>query len=320
MARPHEMSEKGLDEFVRGLKRACFFCAQPLNGKKSLEHIIPDSLLGRLGLKEQYLGGLADIQYSRIKVPAHPKCNNEFGSAYEHRVLKLLGDTSRLFSDLIDDDQGVMIEYSQNQSPTMIVSTWLAKVYYGLFYNNLLKAEEHQDRTGYAQIVGSPNFETVQNAYRNGTGFCLPSSLYVLESRNTFFDLRTMIFPRSILVKVDRLTMILCLEDGFLTKHYLGGDLLAELRTKLGKHEANHPDFPIHLFAFAEIQALRSCIPKSPSFLYTDEQVWNTSKLTFAADPVSRYAVDSNEVRALREAIFTKLVPVKMRDEEISKK
>lgn len=311
MARQQEMSEKPLDEFVRRLKQTCFFCAEPLNGKKSLEHIIPDSLLGQMGLKEHYLGGLTDIQYSRIKVPAHQKCNNEFGSAYEQRVLKLLGDTSMLFEQLIDDDQGFMIEYSQSQSPTMLVSTWLTKVYYGLFYNNLLKAEENDDRAAYAQIIDTPNFEIVQKAYRKGTGFCLPSSLYVFESSNPPFDLRTMIFPRSILLKVERLTMILCLEDGFLTKHYLGGDRLAELRTRLAGHQANYPDFPIHLLAFAEIQALRSCIPKSPSFLYTDEQVWNTSKLTFAADPVSRYAVDSSEVRALCEAIFAKLVPVK---------
>ncbi len=34
------------------LRRKCFFCKDRIDGKKTLEHIIPNSLLGKLGIKK----------------------------------------------------------------------------------------------------------------------------------------------------------------------------------------------------------------------------------------------------------------------------
>jgi hypothetical protein len=34
------------------LRRKCFFCSEEIEGKNSKEHIIPNSLLGKLGIKE----------------------------------------------------------------------------------------------------------------------------------------------------------------------------------------------------------------------------------------------------------------------------
>jgi hypothetical protein len=53
------------------LNRCCFFCSEIIKGKKSREHIIPNSLLGRLGMKEETVTGERETQYSRIKVPSH---------------------------------------------------------------------------------------------------------------------------------------------------------------------------------------------------------------------------------------------------------
>lgn len=36
-------------------KNTCFFCSEIINEKKTLEHIIPNGLLGKLGIKEETL-------------------------------------------------------------------------------------------------------------------------------------------------------------------------------------------------------------------------------------------------------------------------
>jgi len=76
--------------------KKCFFCNKEIIDKKTLEHIISNSLLGKLNIKEATLTGEYSIQYSRIKVPAHSKCNNNFGSEFENQILSLLEDTDNL--------------------------------------------------------------------------------------------------------------------------------------------------------------------------------------------------------------------------------
>lgn len=65
----------------------CFFCSEPILEKKTKEHIISNTLLGKLGIKEDTLNNDKTLQYSRIKVPAHKKCNDTFGSRYEKKLL-----------------------------------------------------------------------------------------------------------------------------------------------------------------------------------------------------------------------------------------
>ncbi len=86
------------------LRNSCFFCSRQIDGRKSKEHIISDSLLGKLGIKEQTVGGVSSFQYSRVKVPAHGACNSGFGSAYENKIIKLLNDTDKLFEKLKSEE------------------------------------------------------------------------------------------------------------------------------------------------------------------------------------------------------------------------
>lgn len=39
------------------MRQTCFFCSQPIIDKKSEEHILPDSLLKKLGLKQKSISG-----------------------------------------------------------------------------------------------------------------------------------------------------------------------------------------------------------------------------------------------------------------------
>lgn len=75
-----------------------FFCTEKIDAKKTLEHIVPNSLLGKLGIKEKTVTGQFNAtQYSRVKVPAHESCNNQFGSDYENRALGLLENLQALY-------------------------------------------------------------------------------------------------------------------------------------------------------------------------------------------------------------------------------
>ncbi len=289
-----------MEKLVEKLKGSCFFCSESIVGKKSREHIIPNSLLGQLGIKQEKLVGTAEFEYSRIKVPAHSTCNETFGSRYEERIINLLSDPERLFSEIRSEEASLPVDFQPNDSVSMLFSTWLSKIYYGLFYNDFLKIEDEATRTLYSEIIDSPNFGLVRTAYKQGLGFCLPSSLFAFESNVDEFDLRTMVVPKAILLKVRRLVLILCLEDGFLTKSYLNREKLEKLRIAIADAESQNLDFysPIHMFA--EILALRSCIPKTPKFIFSENRIVNMSFMTLTSNPVELYRVDSECVYTLR--------------------
>jgi len=292
------------------IKKKCFFCSKPIEDKKSDEHIIPDSLLGKLGIKEQELKGEGIFQYSRIKVPAHSSCNSGFGSQYENRIIELLDNPKHLYQDLIEEESGILWRYGPDESLSMLISTWLSKIYYGLFYNDYLKLEESEFTKTAKQIIESSNFKMIQEAYQDGVGFCIPSSLYVFISENENFDLRTLIYPQTILLKIKSLTMILCIGDGFLTKNYLNKERLEKFRKFLAVEEKKEPRFPIHLFGHSEILALRTHIPKAPFFLYSKEkkEILNMSLASNVKTPGEYYKVDEVSIVETRDKIFNDLL------------
>lgn len=296
-----------MDIFDENLKKYCFFCSKSIDEKKSQEHIIPNSLLGKLGIKEEKVVGVSSFQYSRVKVPAHKKCNSEFGSEYENKVIELLEDTKNLYEELKSEERGILIEYGPSISTTMLVSTWLSKVYYGLFYNDLLKVNNEEAKEVARSIIDTVNFRMMQNAYKDKVGFCLPSSLYVFKSETDYFNLITFTQPQTILMKINKLIMILCIEDGFLTKNYLNRKNLEEFRENLLLEETINNKFPIDLYSLSEITALRLCIPKSPAFIYANKEIINMSFSTSVQNPSEYYKVDSNKIAKIRNEILVSL-------------
>jgi hypothetical protein len=286
------------------LREKCFFCSETIEGKKSKEHIIPNSLLGKLGIKETVITGERKTQYSRVKVPAHGKCNSEFGSRYEDRVLELLEDTDSLYESLKEEETSSPMMYMPDESPTSIITTWLSKIYYGLFYYDYLTTKDEDWKVACARIFDHQNFEYVRSSYENGHGFQLPSSLYVFKTTNTETDLVTMIDPSSILFKINSLTLILCICDGYLTKNYLNEDILERLRERVTQEDEHNIDFPSHKYAFGEILALRSCIPKKPKFISGENQIINMSLSTLVANPEEHYRIDPDLLKSAREEIL----------------
>ena len=288
-------------------KRKCFFCSETINEKKSMEHIIPNSLLGKLGIKEESITGDKTTQYSRIKVPSHAKCNNEFGSEYEDRILDFFDDTDHLYDALVEEENSHLMMYCPSDSVTSIITTWLSKIYYGLFYYDYLKTTNDLWREKCLSIISSDNFNFVKESYKNSFGFQLPSSLYVFKTDNQDTDLITMISPTTILFKIKNITLVLCICDGFLTKNYLNEDSLKNLRDYVEKQDKNNVAFPSYKLALGEILALRSCIPKNPKFVYSQNQIINMSFSTLAENPDEVYKIDLETLKEARAGFFKML-------------
>lgn len=289
---------------IERINHTCFFCSESIIEKKTLEHIIPNSLLSKLGIKEQIVTSKDEIQYSRIKVPAHSKCNSEFGSFYEDTIIKLLDNPEELYENLKQEEIGMMVQYGPDQSVTQLISTWLSKIYYGLFYNDSLKSQDNDWKNISKEIIASENFKIIQTSYQNNHGFCLPSSLFAFKTTNDNFDLRTLLYPQSILIKIKSLVLVLVIADGFLTKNYIQGINLTNLREYIGKVEQEQPDFPVHNLALAEILALRLAIKKKPSFIVSSNEILNMSFSTGVSNPQEYYKIDEEEINEYRTQIL----------------
>jgi len=288
-------------------RKYCFFCNKEIIGKKSLEHIIPNSLLGKMGIKENILHGKNSLQYSRIKVPAHSNCNSEFGSRYEEEILKLLEHPHDLISKIDNQNKGTNLRYTASNGELSLVTTWLSKIYYGLFYNDYLKSNKPNYKELCRQIIESENFKLIQNSYQNNYGFFMPSSLFVFETIDDQFDLRTLIDPQLIMIKIKNIVLILCIADGNLTQNYISNSMAIDFRSRLLKEESQNLHFPNHLFALAEITAIRSLIPKQPNVIYTDNEMINLSFSTMVKDPEEFYAIEDNELDIKRNKILQQL-------------
>lgn len=280
----------------------CFFCNKEITEKKTLEHIIPDSLLGKLKIKEKTLTSEFTIQYSRIKVPAHSNCNSNFGSEFENKIIKLLEKPNYLYEAINSDNQLDWI-YSYSEAPTSLIITWLSKIYYGLFYSDFLKTKNEEWRKICFKIISNENFKLTQKAYQIKSGFNLPSSLYAFKTTKKDFNLRTLIYPSSILISINGLILILSIADGFLCKNYLNSSNLLNLKNFLNMND-NIDTFPTDLFALAEISALRLNIPKNPNFIYTDNEIINLSLSTMVNNPKEFYKVNADNIENDRNKIL----------------
>lgn len=292
---------------MEDLRKICFFCNEKIEEKKTLEHIIPNSLLGKLGIKEETVTGQKETQYSRIKVPAHSKCNSEFGSEYESRVLTFLEDLDGLYQNIKSEELSIPMMYGPDQTVSAIFTTWLSKIYYGLFYYDLISTKDKEWKDVCESVVMSRNFEYVRTSYKHGHGFQLPSSLYVFKTYNPNTDLATLVDPSTILFKIGSLTFILCICDGYLTKNYLNGEVLEKLRKWVGEEDERDFKFPSHKLALGEITALRRCIPKMPKFILADDEIINMSLSTTVANPDEHYSIDNEALRIARVEILREL-------------
>lgn len=218
--------------------------------------------------------------------------------------MELLDDVDALHETLKSEELSIPMMYMPDESATAIITTWLSKIYYGLFYYDLLMTKDDSWKSICSSILGGQNFNYVRSSYENGHGFQLPSSLYSFKTNNCETDLVTNVNPSSILLKIKSLTLILCICDGYLTKNYLNEVMLAHLREHVRSEDQRDVNFPSHKMAFAEILALRTCIPKTPKFILSDTQIINMSLTTAVANPDEYYRIDNEQLRLVRAEVL----------------
>jgi len=289
------------------IKRKCFFCSEKIDGKVSLEHIIPNSLLGTLGLKNEKLNGDISLEYSRIKVPSHGSCNNEFGSTYESKVLELLSEPQKLYEELRLANNGNEMMTGPCSSSVKIISTWMQKIHYGFLYNDLIKNTSVERKEIATSILNDSNFKLLQESYRMNLGFNLPSSLYVFKAKKNHFNLCNIISPQVLMIKIENLIFILCIADGHLAQNYLTGSVLEKLENYVDKEEIKNMAFPKEDYLLGEILALLNCIPKSSKFIIGNDQIINMSFSTMVSNPDEYYKIDEEKLDVVRKEIMESL-------------
>jgi len=82
------------------------------------------------------------------------------------------------------------------------------------------------------------------------------------------------------------------------------GDTLEKLRERVEQEDEININFPSHKYAFGEILALRVCIPKTPKFISSKNQIVNMSLATLATNPDEKYKIDLVNLKKEREEIL----------------
>src|SRR5690606_13296793 len=85
-----------------------------------------------LKLQKMNYGSNSETEYSRLKVPAHQKCNSENGSRFENYVLSLL-DEMHLNLDVMRELHVPAHSKAAAQVKEALCQ-WMAKIYLGLTF------------------------------------------------------------------------------------------------------------------------------------------------------------------------------------------
>lgn len=292
--------------------KICFFCGKLILEKISKEHVVPEFLLNEAKIKiDKITTSGYSKEYSRIKVPSHLICNTGFGSRYENAIKDFLKKPTQLFKEIESQELVGNIQYGPSDGLATVFATWLSKIYYGLFYYDFLYGSEELKQRA-SSIVNDYNFSLIQDSYKKGHGFCLPSSLFAMKTFDKSFDLRTLIVPSAILLKIRNFAYVLLVGDGNLVTNYIDRKSLNQYKKDLYQEEQKNfklkKRFPSYLEFFSELLAVRMLIPKTPRFLASSNEIVNLSFSTMSRNPQKRYAIKKKEVGTLKKILFQKLV------------
>jgi hypothetical protein len=112
----------------------CFLCAEPLTSEtRTEEHVIPKWVQEKYNLWTERLGLLNDtsIQYRQLTVPCCTRCNNERLSRLESTV-----------ENAVSSGYDAVVAL-----PKFTLFQWLAKIFVGLLYKDLLLPFDRSDRS-----------------------------------------------------------------------------------------------------------------------------------------------------------------------------
>jgi hypothetical protein len=114
----------GLQHFLKDVAKGdcCFICgASPKDKNFNDEHIIPDWILRRFNLYDEYitLPNGTKFKYGRYTVPCCQDCNTELGETYEKPISSLLGKSYK----------EVVAEIQKDPSISKLIFRWLSLIF-----------------------------------------------------------------------------------------------------------------------------------------------------------------------------------------------
>lgn len=273
------------------MNKICFLCGEEIIGKSTREHIIGDSFLKKLNLKnKKYTFNRARSQreYSRLKLPAHGKpCNNELGSRFEEYIISLL--------ETFDDNFDLLRNLHNPKGDATLLAVkealtqWLAKIYVGLVYWES-EFGGHKDKSYQNQLSSQLNLSLLsqlQTCFRNEWTFNVPSSLYYfrtppMDSGRMDFDFATGLPLGLIYLKFHNHLLVACIADGYLTEEWFTNHQYLEAQRVLDIHPK---DCLSYLHPMAHIWSVRENLPVAPKLTYTEEGIVDSSREGFLDKP-----------------------------------
>ena len=292
----------------------CFFCGEEILEKIHKEHIIPNAFLKELNLKNEKFtihNGEA-VDYGRLKVSTHQRCNNEYGSRYEQQILKILNNLDSHKNELanITKKEKEIICRPSGEIADLLTS-WFIKIFYGIiwFEINYKNNKDTLRKQKINSLLKDNNLNSIQKGYRNGKGFNLPSSLYYLKLNDIIpFDFGFLIEDQVFWMKIREHFFMLAIGDGKLCYSYINDDLLSQMK----KYFLECKDNPLCFFTpLSHLIAVQRNLPKKPSYVVAQDWIMNTSLMTGSTQPrrIDREVVNREAKRVRNQLLdrhFTK--------------
>jgi hypothetical protein len=230
------------DEAPQFGREVCFLCGADLAADRSSdEHVIPKWVQERYQLWDQKLTLLngTRIPYRQLTIPCCLTCNNEHLGRIEAQVQRAC-------------DQGAQ---AVRELPELTLFLWVGKILFGLLYRqHLLPWNRRQKDEG--PIVSAEVLQEFRlhhqflQAARGASEFSpqIPASLFVYQTmepseRKMGFDYFDFLFGMGISIRVGKVGIVACLQDGGAVKFSFGEGYRSFQKLKL------------HWIQFAEVTA-----------------------------------------------------------------
>lgn len=272
------------------MSKICFLCGNEIEGKVTKEHIFGDKFLSTWNLKNEkykYNKSSQQREYSRLKVPAHGDCNNEFGSRFETYILRILSS----FSD--NRDVLEVLHYKRDDQVVNAIKEaicqWLTKIYVGLIFWEA-SYPKHENPTYQKEIYKNlePSLvQQLQKCFREENYFNVPTSLYYFRLYGDIptgfeFDFSTGLPYGSIYVKLGHHLLVACIADGLLVEEWFTNE-----QYKVTVEHLQHckSDPAAHLAAVSHIWSVRENLPVEPNICYRSDSVVDRSRLGLSLKP-----------------------------------
>lgn len=248
-----------IDEICGGAR--CCLCGKPTDeGNSNREHVIPDWLLRHVNLHSQSIAlpNGTPFKYGQYVIPCCIDCNSDYGERLEQRIsLLLTSGYDHFMKKATAEDYRYLF-------------VWLAWVYFKTHYKDTSLRLHRDRRKGDHMISDVYSLRSLHHIHAIArslhTDAVLDEGCYgtllVLRAEEgdveNIYDYRDFIGLSTLLIRVDDLALLVCLDDGGLC-----GSYMLELQKGIGNNALS----PIQLREMlGRLTYERSCLLDPPSY------------------------------------------------------